>query len=556
MPRVTQAPPVGVVRNATPEATPGRWWDSDHVRFRGGQIQPIGGNVALQGVDGHDLSVPFQLDDGTPPALVPDWPRDVLTWHDNGLPPAPPVRWAAFGTDAKLYVYCFDTHVLQDITPAGVGRLGKPGAPVGYGSGDYGEDTYGTSRDGADIGPSDIAAIMGDMWSLATFGEDLLVVPTQDGHLFRWSPAQALLAPTDPARLPVLVATAPTNNRGVIVTDQRHVVLLGAGGDPRNIAWSDQENPDVWGPLDTNLAGSKLLVTQSYAMTATKVSDGILIFTANDVHKMTYVGAPYAYGITQIGFGCGPLSLRAVVAIGSVVVWPGAQTFWGYSGNVQPVPCDVGDWFYSLLNRDMVGRVFGSPNPAFSEFWFDWPSDDATECSRYLIFNYGDAAKPWAIGTRNRTAADPSGTMDNPVLGGYLVDHTGSLFLHEYSWLNNRAPRAETGVIYAESGNIVAGEGDKRLHIKQIVADQPASLLPSQKPSIQPPPVIGWRFYVREQPGDDVGEFDTGLYSDVHGGLVDVRFSGRSIRMRLEALADGPFAVGRTRLEIRQGGRR
>ena len=80
---------------------------------------------------------------------------------------------------------------------------------------------------------------------------------------------------------------------------------------------SDQENPNVWLADVTNLAGDKMLVTQSYAMTAVKVSDGILIFTANDAHKMVYVGAPYAYGISQIATGCGPLSPRAVVGIGS-----------------------------------------------------------------------------------------------------------------------------------------------------------------------------------------------------------------------------------------------
>jgi hypothetical protein len=97
---------------------------------------------------------------------------------------------------------------------------------VGYGLADYGEGTYGTARNAADIGPQDIAASMGDRWSFDTFGQDLLVVPTQDGHLFRWTP----LTPTLP---PVIVAGAPVMNRGVIVTDQRHVVLYGAGGDPR-----------------------------------------------------------------------------------------------------------------------------------------------------------------------------------------------------------------------------------------------------------------------------------------------------------------------------------
>ena len=514
MPRVAQAPPPGIVRNATPEATPGRWYDSNMVRFRGGQLQPIGGNVALVN------------------AVFPDLPRDMLTWHDNAG-----VRWAAIGTDSKLFAYRFDTHVLTDITPAGVGPLDPPGALDGYGLGDYGEETYGTARDPGDIGPQDIAATMGDRWSLDTFGQDLLVVPTQDGRLFRWTP-------TTPTVLPVVVAGAPIQNRGVIVTDQRHVVLLAAGGDPRKIAWSDQENPSVWLADVTNLAGDKMLVTQSYAMTAVKVNDGILIFTANDAHKMVYVGAPYAYGISQIATGCGPISPRAVVGIGSFYAWPGVQTFWSYQGNVQPLPCPVQDWFYSLVNRSRVGCVFGSPNPAFSELWWDWPDEGALETNRYLALNFADPAHPWTIGVRARTAADPSGTMDYPVLGGPL-GAGGGLYLHEWGWLDNGIPRASLGHVYAESGNIVAGEGDNRLHVTQVVTDADCPL-----------ETIGYRFFPKEQPNDAASEYDTGLYTEVHGGLMDARFSGRSIRMRMEALKDGPWAVGRPRLEMKKGGRR
>ena len=341
-----------------------------------------------------------------PGTQVGDLPRDLLTWHDNSR-----VRWAAFGTDSRLYAYRFDTQILIDITPDGVGPLDDPGALVGYGMGDYGMETYGTARDGGDVGPSDIAASLGDIWSMDTFGEDLLIVPTQDGHLFRWTP-------TTPEVLPVVVAGAPDQNRGVIVTDQRHVVLLAAGGDPRRVAWSDQENPDVWNPLVTNLAGDKMLQTQSYIMVAKKVSDGILIFTANDVHKMTYVGAPYAYGIVEIASGCGPLSLRAVVGVGSLLVWPGSQSFWNYQGAIAPMPSDVGDWFNSILNRQMVGRTFGTPNPQFTEVWWDFPDEGSNECNRYIALNYGDTGHPWTIGVRTRTAGDPTGTMDFPLLGG------------------------------------------------------------------------------------------------------------------------------------------
>ena len=77
----------------------------------------------------------------------------------------PGVRWAAFGTDSKLYAYRFDTDVLYDITPAGVGPLDPPGALNGYGLGDYGEDAYGTARDPEDIGRAGHRRHDGGRWS-------------------------------------------------------------------------------------------------------------------------------------------------------------------------------------------------------------------------------------------------------------------------------------------------------------------------------------------------------------------------------------------------------
>jgi len=522
MPRAAQAPPPGIVRNATPEANAGRWWDCNGVRFRQGMVQPVGGNVAQPG------------------STVPDPIRDIITWHDDAY-----VRWAAYGTDQKLYAYRYDLQTLYDITPAGVGALDPPGALVGYGLADYGESTYGTRRDPADIGPQDISATMGDRWSMDTFGKLLLVVPTQDGRLFSWDPA----TPSTPA---VVVPEAPAMNKGVVVTDQRSVVLLGAGGDPRNIAWSDQEDIHMWTPDVTNLAGSQQLQTQAYVLTAMRVPDGTLIWTTNDCHKMRYVGPPYAYGLTQIASGCGPMSPRAPVAVGSFIAWPGVQTMWGYNGNVQPLPCDVQDWFFSLVNKQMLGRVFGSPNPAYSELWWDWPDEGALECNRYIALNYSDQPRTWIIGVRTRTAADMSGTMDYPVLGG--PESGGhSLYLHEYGMTDNGVPRGPNGMIYLESGAVTLGEGDQRYHVTQVVLDSAFAGPPDSV--TQSGEVVGWRFLFKEQPHDTV-EYDSGLYTVQHDGLMDVRFSARTMRFRLEALTDYQWSMGKPRLVIRPGGRR
>ena len=515
MPRVPRFPPPGVKRLATPEATGPVWWDANNMRWRNGVLQPIGGNVIIPGtqVDGP--------------------PRDILTWHDLNY-----VRWAAIGTDHKLWAYRFDTQTLTDITPAGVGPLQPPGELLGYGMALYGENTYGTARDPSDIATADISASLGDMWSLTTWGQDLLFVPTQDGHLYHWSPAT-------PTVMPTIVPGAPTRNRGVIVTDQRSCVLLGANGDPRNVSWSDQEDYTTWTPTNTNLAGSMQLVTQAYGLCMTKTPQGVLVFTSNDAHILSYVGPPFAYGLVQVAAGCPPISLRAPVAIGSVAMWPSLQRFWVWNGVAQPQPSDVGDYFYSMLNRTMAGRLFGGTNPAFSEMTWWYPDEGSLECNRYVIANYAD--KDWTIGRANWTAADNLGTLDNPILGALDPDGThGDLFLSEFGWTDNGVPRAPKGEVYIESGNIVLGEGDQRHHVTQVVFDE----------ADQGTQMVGMRFMVREQPYDAASEYDTGLYTVLHDGLMDVRFSGRSTRMRIEATRDGPFAIGKMRLVMRPGGRR
>ena len=506
---ITVAPKPGVFRGPTPQTSIARWFDMNLMRWRQGVAQPVQGSAEL-------------------PAAIGDAPvRDVITWHDNlGR------RWAAMGTDNKLFVYNFELQAIWEITPSGVGPLEPPGARDGYGLADYGESTYGTRRDPADIGPADASAILGDIWSMDLYGEALVFVPTQDGRLFQWEPN----VDGDPA---VVITEAPTGNGGVLVTEERHVVLLGAGGNPRNIAWCDQENIHAWTPAVDNLAGSKLLETEGRAMATAKTTGANLIFTDNDVHLLAYVGPPYAYGIKKVGANCGIASRRAIAAAGDTVKWMGQQAFWQYAGTVTPVPCEVGDWLFSLLNRQMIGRVFAAPNPSFTELWWYWPDEGASECNRYVAQNYGEAGMPWSIGQQQRTAADAKGAMLHPVMGG----SDGKLYLHEFGWLDNGASRV--GQIYIETADVMLSEEtDRRMHVRQVKPD-----------FVGPATRLGYRFFVWEQP--DGPQFDTGLHPVTDtSGLVDARFSGRGCRMRIEAIQDGPFAIGRTRLLTRMGGSR
>ena len=87
-------------------------------------------------------------------------------------------------------------------------------------------------------------------------------------------------------------------------------------------------------------------------------------------------------------------------------------------------------------------------------------------------------------------------------------------------------------------------EADFRFHVRQI---RPDFTGPANR--------VGFRFFLWEEP--DGPQWDTGSYPVINAsGLVDARFSARGLRMRIEALEDGPWALGRTRLDIRKGGSR
>jgi hypothetical protein len=146
------------------------------------------------------------------------------------------------------------------------------------------------------------------------------------------------------------------------------------------------------------------------------------------------------------------------------------------------------------------------------------------------------------IGEEQRTAADWFGAMLRPIMGYAEDDGTGSLRMHEFGWTDNGVSRV--GEIYAETASLDVGEGDKRFHVVQIEHDFEGD-----------PQQLAYRFFVCDRAMGE--ERESGPYLiQRDDGLVDTRFSGRRVRMRIEAVQDGPWALGKTRLDLRPGGRR
>lgn len=491
MPLVPLAIPPGVYRNGTEYQAQGRWHDASLVRWTDGTMQPVGGWEQRAELGGQTS-------------------RGAIAWRAlNGN------RWLASGTYGKLVV-ASATGTITDITPSTLtAGIDDAAVNTGYGGYFYGLGFYGTAR------PDTGAYSEVTTWSLDNWGENLVACSTADGRLLEWT----LNTANDAA----VISGAPTSNLGLVVTEERFLVALGAGGNPRKVQWSDRENNTVWTAAATNQAGDLELQTSGQIMQGVRTRGQTLILTDQDAHTMTYQGPPFVYGFERVGSGCGAISRRSAVATDEGVFWIGQSRIHLFAGGaVQEVPCDVIDYLFNDLNMAQRSKVWGVANSGHGEVWWFYPSSQSSECDRYVV--YSTRERHWAIGTLSRTAGVDAGVFQSPIwFGG-----DGIAYNHEKGLNYGGA------AIFAESGPVQIGQGDQVMSAVELIPDEKTQ------------GDVTVTFSTRFHPNDT--ERSYGPYSMANP--TPVRFTGRQATMRVSGarLADWRFGV--PRLDVRAGGRR
>ena len=493
MPLIALDLPAGVYRNGTDLQSQGRWRDSNLVRWHDNTMQPIQG---------------WRVRSDTAANAKP---RSIHAWVDNTNN-----RWIALGTYNKLYIYDAGSNQ-YDITPTGL-TSGQEDATnsTGYGDQLYGDDEFGTQRSEADI--PDPATT----WSLESWGEYLLACSDADGKVYEWQRNTS-----NPA---ALIANAPTGNRGILVTDERFVFCLGAGGNPRKVQWSDREDNTSWTPTATNEAGDFELQTSGRIECGVRVQNQSLILTDTDAHTATYSGPPYVYGFERVGTSCGISSKQAVAVVDKGAIWMGQESFYAYTGGtVQEVNCEVADYVFSDINVSQLSKVVAVSNSKFSEVRWFYPSSGSTENDRYVSYNYQD--QTWAIGQIARTAAVDAGVYRYPI---YADPDTKKIYDHEVG--HNYGSLTP----FAESGPISIGVGDNVMSVTELI--------PDERTQGQVTITFKTRFY----PNDTERTYGPFSLSNP----TSVRFTGRQVRIRIEGANLTDWRAGINRIEVKEGGRR
>ena len=446
----------------------------------------------------------------------------MISWKDNVG-----TGRAAVGTNSNLYAMS-RIGTVYDITPSGF-TVGRPDAIAGsgYGSGPYGTAAYGAPR--ADPTITEDASI----WSLDTWGEDLVGVMAEDGKIYEWDLNTAAGA--------VVITNAPTA-RAILTTEQGILFALGAAGNPRNVAWSDQRNNTVWTPDATNQAGDFDLQTSGRLMLGKKAPSGVsLLLTDLDAHTATYTADTLVYSFKKIGDGCGAISQNAAVAFDNSIYWMSESGFWKFAGYVEPISCDVTDYIFSDIDPDQVSKTTCSVDATFGEVTWRYQSIGSLtgDVDKYvtlstraaqLTVNALSSAGTFHFGSMSRLCGTDAGVMQRPM----AVGNDGIVYNHETGFLYDGA------VPYLEGGPVELGNGDNTFDVNGMIPDEKTA------------GDVQVSFTAKYEPEDAPVSY--GPYAAA--SKQDFRFSARQVNPRFTGVTASDWRIGINRLIVEQAGER
>ena len=495
MPLIPLKIPAGVYRVGTDFEGSNRWRDASLVRWHQGSMRPVGG----------------WREKADASSLITAAPRAMHIWVDNTQGAN-----TALGTSNEL-VYVNSSGTSYDITPTGF-TTGDEDAAINYAYGGsyWGSGLYGVRREGSQQFQESAT------WSLDNWGEYLVGCATSDGKLYEWQ-----LNTASPA---AQITNAPTGCKGLLVTEERFIFALQANGNPRTIAWCDREDNTTWTAAATNEAGEIQLQTSGEIMCAARMRGRSIVLTNVDAHIATYQGPPYVYGFERVGTACGAVSRKSLVAIDQGAFWMGRESFYMFDGSTaKQMPCEVQDYVFEDMNANQHTKVHAVHNSEYGEIWWFYPSNGSTECDRYVSYDYLE--NHWEIGQIDRTAGADQGVFAEP----QWVDATGVIYEHEIHGVGHGSYTP-----YAETGPISLGNGDQIMRVNKLIPDEETQ------------GEVQVKFKTRFHPNDTEREY--GAYS--MSNPTSVRFSGRQIRMRVEATGNEDWRVGIMRINAEPGGSR
>jgi hypothetical protein len=263
------------------------------------------------------------------------------------------------------------------------------------------------------------------------------------------------------------------------------------------------------------------------------------MWTAHRAYVIQFLGMPYIYNYVELADNCTPWSPASMSTTSSYILWMSQQGMFSFDGTtIMPVACLVRSWITDDIDIVNVrSQAFAFHNSLFSEFWWFYPQNGQPYNTRCVFYNYKEGW--WSQGTMSRSGGITSTYTAQPILADGLM-----AFEHEIGSVYNNA-----ALPWAETFDLNLNSGGKLTTFKQLIPNVEGDITNLQ-----------FSFWYRKSrsisvPAPPAPVVD-GLWTPPApirpNGYVDVRITGRDIRMRLSTINAiiNSFTVGRHLVDV------
>jgi len=476
----------GVDKQNTEYGAEGGWIDSDHIRFRYGLPEKVGGwsqfGENVVNLVGSPSEVFTWNDLQGSPYVVVGTNKKVYVYYGGSWADITPIRKTSTGvtfdtvngsnqltvndsghgaivgdfvtissttgnpggipnatmngeyevvevTNANEYVILASVNASSTATATGTANATyqiNTGSDVSYADFGWGTGTWGLSTWNTPRPPSASVSLFSSVWQFDTYGENL-ILQLVDGGIYEWLPSTGIGVRA------AAISGAPTKSKYALVsTPDRHLICFGTEStigtpstqDPMFVRFSNQEDINTFVATATNTAGGQRLTDGNYIVSALRSRGQILIWTDTSLHGMQYLGPPYTFGFQQLGANCGLIGPHASADVNGVAYWMAKDAFFVFDGTVKKLPCTVQDYVFKDLNLTQAQKVHVGINTQFNEVTWWYCTADNDYIDRFVTYNYLEQV--WSVGTMPRTAWTDLGTYDYPIATTYDPDSTAS----------------------------------------------------------------------------------------------------------------------------------